>query len=269
MKTLLLCDRSLNQQLLARRLHAVHPLAGIGLVEAPPAAPTRRPKPLVRIARGIAGLPLRRAWFGMLGECGERAANFPDVPITALPGVNSDQALALVDRVKPDLVLVSGTDLLRPPIIEAIGRTGRILNLHTGISPFIKGGPNCTNWALALGEFDLIGNTIMWLDKGIDSGAIITTERTPLDGSEDLLTLHRKVMDHAHDLYARAYARAVRGESLPSVPQDSLGKGRLFLSKQWTTGPILRAFLNFALRFNRANLARQRDVRLVPLEGRP
>src|SRR5206468_12540277 len=114
---------------------------------------------------------------------------FPQTPIQ-VADINAPEVLALVEREKPDLVVVSGTNLLKPPLIAKIRETGKVVNLHTGISPFIKGGPSCTNWCLALRRFDLIGNTVMWLDAGIDSGAIIATERTPLTGRESLLELH-------------------------------------------------------------------------------
>lgn len=166
--------------------------------------------------------------------------------------------------MRPDMVLVSGTDLLQQPLIDLMGRHGRVMNLHTGLSPYVRGGPNCTNWALALGGFDLIGNTVMWIDAGIDSGNLVATERTPLDGRETLGQLHLKVMEHAHDLYCRAYRRAADGDELPSVPQASIAKGRLFLSKDWTAGRMLEAVTNFRNDY-RPEALRPRDLPLVDL----
>ena len=81
-------------------------------------------------------------------------------------------------------------------------KTLMILNLHTGISPYIKGGPNCTNWCIATKQFEKIGNTIMWLDKGIDTGELLTTENTKFNSTDkSLLKIHMRVMNHAHDLY--------------------------------------------------------------------
>jgi len=37
-------------------------------------------------------------------------------------------------------------------------------------------------WCLAKNWLHLIGNTVMWIDPGIDSGDLLSTERTPLDG---------------------------------------------------------------------------------------
>jgi methionyl-tRNA formyltransferase len=163
--------------------------------------------------------------------------------------VNAASVAALIAREAPDLVVVSGTNLLRAPLIEQIAGRARIMNLHTGISPYLKGGPNCTNWALALDRLELIGSTIMWLDRGIDTGAIVATEQAPLDGRESLRALHLRVMEHAHDLYTRCYARAVAGDALPAVPQTAIGEGMLLRSRDWDTTQMLRALANFYRRY--------------------
>lgn len=264
MKAILLCDPSANQRGLAARLHAVQPLAAIGLITLPP--PKRRPTLAQRLAAAAAGYPLRRAWFGMLERFHRLYPEWPEVEVSSHLGVNSDSVRELVEQVGPDVVLVSGTDLLRQPLIEAINRTGHVINLHTGISPYIKGGPNCTNWCLALGEFRLIGNTVMWLDAGIDSGRLIATERTPLSGRESLVDLQIAVMDHGQELYARCYGLLAAGRSLPSVPQEELGPGRLFLTRHWTPRRAAAAVWNFHRRYRPSTVQGPLDVALVSPE---
>ena len=146
------------------------------------------------------------------------------------------------------------------------------MNLHTGISPFVKGGPNCSNWCLAEGTFHLIGSTIMWLDLGIDSGNIITTEQTPLDGTESLFEMHWKVMEHAHDLYRRVVSRLAKGHELPSIPQDSIGLGRTFYGVEWNGVAARRALRNFQReypKFFQTASARTQppSLKLIPLEA--
>lgn len=254
MKTLMLCNPSPNQRALANRLQAVAPLACIALVTPKPGK--FRPGKWHRLTGVLLGLPMRKAWFGMQTHYEQTYPAWPLADVSRHDGVNSESVAALVATVKPDLVIVSGTDLLKQPLIDAISSTGgRILNLHTGISPYIKGGPNCTNWCLAIGQPELIGNTVMWIDAGIDSGNIVSTEQTPLRDVATLTQLHIAVMDHAHDLYCRTVARLRAEEPVPSVPQHELGEGRLFLTKHWTGEKAVQAWLNFR--------------RLVPLSARP
>lgn len=177
--------------------------------------------------------------------------DFPTRPALLVSDINDPAVFAAIGAIEPDLVIVSGTNLLKQPLIEAIGRTGKVMNLHTGISPFVRGGPNCTNWCLATGRFDLIGNTVMWIDAGIDSGNIIATEQTPLDRTESLTGLHIKVMDHAHDLLVRCALMVVTGKDLPNVPQHELGSGKLFLSRQWNARTVAKAVTNFYLHYRK------------------
>lgn len=274
MKLLLLTNPQGNQRALAHRIAAHLPLTAIVTVT-PRRDWTKKPS-LAKRLRTLAGrllafgpgLPLRRAWFAMLAHYDRLFPDFPVDPIE-VSDVNAPEVLALVEREQPDLVVVSGTNLLKPPLIGRIGANGRIVNLHTGISPYIKGGPNCTNWCLALRRFDLIGNTVMWLDAGIDSGAIVATERTPLSGGESLTGLQIAVMEHAHALYVRCIRLFAEGNALPSVPQDDLGKGRLFLTREWTAGPTARAVVNHRLHYCREAAAPPEEKLLLvdPVEG--
>jgi folate-dependent phosphoribosylglycinamide formyltransferase PurN len=264
MKALLLCGRGANQRALANKLHAVVPLAAIALIEPVPSKLKRRLWP--RVASVTLGRPLRRAWFGMMSYYDYRYPDFPSTELSIHQNVNSESVMILVKRIRPDLVIVSGTNLVKQPLIDAISRTGRVINLHTGISPYVKGGPNCTNWCLALAEFDLIGNTVMWLDGGIDSGSLIATEQTPLSGRETIEQIQIAVMEHAHDLYVRCVSHVRNGLQLPSVAQDQLGQGRLFLSKHWTGRQIARAVINYYRYFTPANVARKTELRLISLD---
>jgi methionyl-tRNA formyltransferase len=275
-KLLLLTAGQGNQRALAHRIATQVPITAIVTVTPRPGAAKKvgllkRARTLAgRIAALAPGLPFRRAWFGMLRHYDRLYADFPLAPVLDAANVNAPEVLELVARERPELVVVSGTNLLKQPLIDAIKLAGgRIVNLHTGISPYIKGGPNCTNWCLALRRFDLIGNTIMWLDAGIDSGAIIATERTQLTGRESLLELHIAVMDHAHQLYVRCIALLAEGRTLSSVRQEELGEGRLFLTRHWTAGAIARALANFRLHYKREAAMRPRErLRLVgPVDG--
>ncbi len=248
-----------SQRALAQRIHGSVPLAHIAKIRLKPKGRRKllRSAVSITLARSI-----RAAWLGMLRHYDERFKEWPDVPSSSHSSANDDDLAILIERERPDLVLVSGTDLLRKHTLDRFAT--KVMNLHTGLSPYIRGGPNCTNWALALGEFDLIGNTVMWIDPGIDSGAIIATERTPLDGRESFLELHIKVMDHAHDLYRRAVEAFAQGRVLPSVPQSTIAKGRLFLTRHWDSAAMLRAAFNHRFRYR--PFEARADIHLVGLD---
>lgn len=65
---------------------------------------------------------------------------------------------------------------------------------------------------------------MLWIDAGIDSGHLVATERTLLQGTDNLMELHVKVMDHAHALLVRCAERLVASERLPNVPQSAIAQ---------------------------------------------
>ena len=174
-----------------------------------------------------------QAWANMQAKMTEDYPNWPDVPQIRVNNVNAPAVREHLQQLAPGMMMVSGTRIVRKPILELAPPRG-ILNLHTGLSPYVKGGPNCTNWCIAERRFHLIGNTIMWIDAGIDTGNLIATEATPLQVGWSLSDLHIAVMEHAHELYVRAAKAVWQGQQVPNVPQSAIAQGHTYYTRQWT-----------------------------------
>ena len=97
----------------------------------------------------------------------------PAVPTITVHSINMPEVVEFTKELAPALIVVSGTSLIKEPLVSMTVPIG-IMNLHTGLSPYVKGGPNCTNWCIANGQWTLIGNTVFWLSAGIDSGRLPT-----------------------------------------------------------------------------------------------
>ena len=205
--------------------------------------PSRNKSLLSRIQKRLFQSPLATAWKSMQAECRQRHPALTNPNVLHVENINSQAAIDFATAQAADLVAVSGTRMIKSQMLSQ-APTGKILNLHTGLSPYIKGGPNCTNWCLAELKIHLIGNTVMWIDEGIDSGNLIGTEFTPLLGSENLSELHIKVMQHAHDLYVRCIDKAIRGEA-KNVDQKTICAGTTYYSRQWTSAKVRAAAQNF------------------------
>ena len=204
--------------------------------------PSRNKSLLSRIQKRIFQSPLARAWKSMQAECCRQHPSLVNQNVLQVENINHQAAIDFTAAQAADFVAVSGTRMIKSKLLGQA--PGKILNLHTGLSPYIKGGPNCTNWCLAEEKAHLIGNTVMWIDEGIDSGNLIGTEFTPLQGDEDLNELHIKVMQHAHDLYVRCIAKAISGEA-KNVDQSSVDDGTTYFSRQWTPAKARAAVQNF------------------------
>ena len=247
MRVVVLAAEEPNQTALCWKLAAQCELAGIilsrNLTRCPPAQQGRRL--LNRVEGRLVGFPFVAAAASMHHRYRASSPRVPAVETIRVRHVNDGGVLRFLQRAAPDVVAVSGTNLVGDPIIEWTSRRRGIVNLHTGLSPYVKGGPNCTNWCLAERTFHLIGNTVMWLDAGIDSGPIIATEQTALTGLETLAELHWRVMEHAQDLYVRVIRALAEGRHVPRVPQASLAAGRTFYNIEWNGRAMRRAWMNF------------------------
>jgi methionyl-tRNA formyltransferase len=264
MRTVLLTSPAPNQYALSRRLAQEVDLVGLVLSgnEVPKRSPGRE---LVnRLSGRLVGRALRDAWQTAQNTLASRHGASPPIEPLEVPEINDSATVALLRDRKPELVLVSGTNLVSDEIMRLSSQGAGMINLHTGISPWIKGGPNCTNWCLARGWFHLIGNSVMWLDLGVDSGDLIATERTPLGGDESLTEVHTAVLEHAHGLLIRAAARLRDGAPLPRVPQASVGTGQTFRNAEWNGLEMLRARRNFTRGFQPGS-PWQSTPALVPL----
>lgn len=253
MRVVALIGEAPNHRALVSKLSKCADVVGVVLSQNIPKKPRPRTarQLLNKLAGRTVGAPLVNAWFGVLGRFAREFPELPPVPIARTRNVNDPETFAFLERHQADLVVVSGTNLVGKKLIAWAETRAGIVNLHTGLSPYVKGGPNCTNWCLATGQFHLIGNTTMWLDAGIDTGALIATEKTPLTGKEDLAALHRAVLDHAHDLYLRSVRAVVRGDA-PKVPQSTIAEGTTYYSADWNARRMVAALANFKLKYRRA-----------------
>jgi Formyl transferase len=236
LKIVIWCGHAANQRALANKIAAEFDVAGI-VIDTHTGNIKKRS--LIQLP-GILWNRLRfykiySSWSGLMKYYGNKFPRWPEVPQLKVPDINIKETETFTKELQPDLIIVSGTALIKEPIIN-IPFTIGIINLHTGLSPYVKGGPNCTNWCIANNTFELVGNTIMWLNAGIDAGNIITTQTVDIKNTKDIAEAHQIVMDQAHNLYLKAI-RYLSEKEPPynSVPQSSIDSGQLFLTKMWTT----------------------------------
>ena len=152
---------------------------------------------------------------------GEPRLDHPEL-VREFPHINHPEVVKLARALKPDLICVFGTSLIRGELLNA-GRLG-IVNLHGGLSPEYRGA-DCTFWALYNGEPEKVGCTLHYIDAGIDTGRLIAHISPEVrEGDSELVLFWRVVRDSA-EVYAEAVARLALGEQLGMVQP---GKGRLY-----------------------------------------
>lgn len=246
MKIVMLIGDMPHHKALAAKVHACFPLEAVIVERKKASAVTTSDFKTIlnKLLDRTLFFPIGRSWQKLMAFYQSMGNNLLN-KLVPVENVNSKEVEKILADLKPDLVLVSGTRMIKQPILS-IPVTIGIMNLHTGLSPYIKGGPNCTNWCIAQNIPQLIGNTIMWIDAGIDSGDILSTETTSLTGDESLYDLHLKVMEHAHALYIKCIAYVLSNpHNHNGVAQRQIAEGRIFYTRMWTFKNKLRLLLNF------------------------
>ena len=72
-----------------------------------------------------------------------------------------------------DFVINFGTRFIKKPLIDLLIKK-KTINIHMGISPYYRG--NASNfWASYDRNYNMIGSTIHYISKGLDSGRILYT----------------------------------------------------------------------------------------------
>jgi methionyl-tRNA formyltransferase len=146
--------------------------------------------------------------------------------VKKVPHINRPEVAKLADELRPDLVAVFGTSLIRGELLGA-GRLG-IANLHGGLSPEYRGA-DCTFWALYNGEPEKVGCTLHWIDKGIDTGGLIAHVSPKILPDDDELTLFWRSVQTSADVYAELLHLLAAGERFG---QTQSSKGRLYQVKR-------------------------------------
>lgn len=91
--------------------------------------------------------------------------------------VNEAETEKVIRELKPDILLQCGAGILKENIfsIPVLGT----LNVHHGIAPELR-GVSSVFWAMYHGFHEYIGTTVHFVDKTLDTGAVILQQRTEL-----------------------------------------------------------------------------------------
>lgn len=229
------CGDAPNQRALADKIAKQFSVAGIVIEEKNSASPKKKLLQLPAIVWDrLKFASIYKAWKSLQASYRSDFPDWPDTKIFRTGSINNKETADFSHSLSPDIIVVSGTSLIKEPVLSVPASIG-IINLHTGLSPYVKGGPNCTNWCIANNDWHLIGNTIMWINAGIDTGNIITTQTIDIRQASSLYEAQKMVMEHAHQLYLKALQYLVNNNApYNSVSQSDFPKGKTFFTKMWT-----------------------------------
>jgi methionyl-tRNA formyltransferase len=130
--------------------------------------------------------------------------------------VRHPEFLETFRKLAPDLVIVAAFGQILPTEIIRGPKMGCI-NIHPSLLPKYRGAAPI-NRALMAGD-EKTGVTIMQMDEGVDSGAILLQEETPIGPEENFGELHDRLALMGADLLCMTLAMLLSG-TLLLRPQD-------------------------------------------------
>jgi methionyl-tRNA formyltransferase len=131
------------------------------------------------------------------------------------------EATAAIDllRATPhDVMVVAAYGLLLPQEVLDIAPHGCI-NIHASLLPRWRGAAPIHR-AIEAGDTET-GITLMQMDVGLDTGAMISEARTPIHDDDTTATLHDRLAEAGARLIVEALVELERSGTLPTTPQPS------------------------------------------------
>jgi methionyl-tRNA formyltransferase len=141
------------------------------------------------------------------------------LPVLQPERARDEQFIQALRELRPDMIVVVAYGQILPGSILDLPRFGG-LNVHTSLLPKYRGAAPI-QWAILNGETET-GVTIMKMDEGMDTGAILAQERTPIHPRDNSQTLHDRLGRMGAGLLLKTIPEFVAG-NLPPRPQPGEG----------------------------------------------
>ncbi len=126
--------------------------------------------------------------------------------------MNSRRLLRDLRALEPDWIILGGGGILAPEVIET-ARAG-VLNVHPALLPWIRG---CGITGASLEHGVALGATLHYVDRGIDTGAVIERRLAPVGtGDTSLGGLELASHQLAAEMMADAVEAIVRRGEVPA-----------------------------------------------------
>ncbi len=139
-----------------------------------------------------------------------------NLPVLQPLKARDEQFISDLRATAPDLIVVAAYGHILPQAILDLPRYG-CLNVHTSLLPKYRGAAPI-QWAIANGETET-GVTIMKMDAGMDTGAIVSQKLTPISSEDDSVTLYNRLAQLGAELLMETIPDYVAGKISP-VPQS-------------------------------------------------
>lgn len=179
-----------------------------------------------------------KRWNSILREKHLNAAEIPNNTLQKIASANSKECVKLIQKFQPDLVLLSGTRILKKEVLDRIACP--VVNIHAGITPAYR-GVHGAYWALINNDIENCGVTLHFVDSGIDTGEIIDQSKITPSANDNFSTYPLLQVAAGIEMLKKHLRHIVSGEV---KTQSTAGESRLwyhptaftYLKNRWLRG---------------------------------
>jgi methionyl-tRNA formyltransferase len=139
-----------------------------------------------------------------------------DAGLLVLQPARIGHILQRIRELGPECLVVAAYGQILPPQLLRLPEHGCI-NVHASLLPKYRGAAPI-NWAIINGE-DQTGVSIMLMDEGVDSGAILAQAAIPIEPQDTAGSLHDKLARLGGELLLATLTQVEEGRLAPR-PQD-------------------------------------------------
>ena len=139
------------------------------------------------------------------------AAQKHGLPLLQPEKLNEASVLSALADARPDVIAVTAFGQFLPRAVRDLPPLGCV-NVHASLLPRYRGAAPI-NWALIKGEAET-GVTIMRVEEGMDTGAMLLQRAIPIGAEEDVGRLHDRLADLGAAALADALQILARGEAV-------------------------------------------------------
>lgn len=144
------------------------------------------------------------------------AAQNAGIPVYQPQTLKNGELTEVLDEIKPELIVVAAYGKILPEYIINYPKYGCI-NVHASLLPKYRGAAPI-QWAIINGEAET-GVTIMQMDKGLDTGDMLMTEKTEIGMYETAGELFDRLAQIGGKLLVNAIEKIENNDITP-VPQN-------------------------------------------------
>lgn len=140
------------------------------------------------------------------------------LPVHQPKRVRDPQFIDTLRTLSPDVIIVAAYGQILPKEILTMPRYGCV-NIHASLLPAYRGAAPI-NWAIIRGDQET-GITIMQMDEGMDTGAILMQESIEIDPEDTAGTMTVRLSHLGAKLITKALPLILSGSLKPKAQDDS------------------------------------------------